>query len=125
MRHRLIVCLLLCLVALGACAAPASHPAPAQPAATDTRPGVVKVDRSCRRDADCAVKDVGNCCGAAPACVNVDSPTDPQGVAAQCRASGRMSICGFRQITSCQCVAGQCADSGAAPDTLPRPAASS
>lgn len=124
MRLLLMTCASACLIALSACAAPAASSDPAEPLATTApRAGLVQVDRSCRRDADCTVKDVGNCCGAAPACVNVDSPTDPQGVAAQCRASGRMSICGFKQITRCQCVAGQCADGDAAPGTLPRPAA--
>jgi hypothetical protein len=66
------------------------------------------VDRSCSSDADCTVKDVGNCCGYYPACVNVDSPTDPEGVKAQCSKSGMASVCGFPAITGCQCVAGQC-----------------
>ncbi|MFC6840049.1 hypothetical protein ACFQGW_09610 [Xanthomonas theicola] len=83
----------------------------------------VKVDGSCRSDADCAVKNVGNCCGAMPACVNRDSPTDPQGVLAQCQASGRMSVCGARAIAGCQCVAGQCSARGAPADTLRAPAA--
>lgn len=68
----------------------------------------VKIDRSCSTDAQCTVKDVGNCCGYYPACVNVDSPTDPEGVKAQCAKSGTASVCGFPSITSCQCVAGQC-----------------
>jgi hypothetical protein len=68
----------------------------------------VTVDYSCRSDGDCAVKDVGNCCGAMPACVNKGSPTDPKAVQAQCAASGQMGICGFREISSCQCVSGRC-----------------
>ncbi|WP_246372727.1 hypothetical protein, partial [Marilutibacter spongiae] len=78
----------------------ATAPAPAQ--------GPVQVDRSCRTDADCTVKDVGNCCGAYPACVNVNSPTDPEGVRAACAEDGMMSTCGFREIQGCQCVAGSC-----------------
>ncbi|WP_425462614.1 hypothetical protein [Marilutibacter aestuarii] len=78
----------------------AEAPAPAQ--------GPVQVDRSCRTDADCTVKNVGNCCGAYPACVNVDSPTDPEGVRAACAKDGMMSTCGFREIQGCQCVAGSC-----------------
>ena len=50
--------------------------------------GAVTVDYACKTSADCAVKNVGNCCGAMPACVNKNSPTDPQGVRAQCAASG-------------------------------------
>lgn len=74
----------------------------------------VKIDRSCSTDAQCTVKDVGNCCGYYPACVNVDSPTDPEGVKAQCAKSGMASVCGFPSITSCQCVAGQCQGSSKA-----------
>ncbi|KLD76163.1 hypothetical protein Y886_22775 [Xanthomonas hyacinthi DSM 19077] len=84
----------------------------------------VKVDTHCRSDADCTVKNVGNCCGAMPACVNRGSPTDPQGVMAQCQASGRMSVCGARAIGGCQCVSGRCSAKGAPVDTLrgPQPA---
>ncbi|MCC4618668.1 hypothetical protein LL965_00710 [Xanthomonas cassavae CFBP 4642] len=69
----------------------------------------ITVVTTCKVDADCAVKNVGNCCGAYPACVNVSSPTDPKGVMAQCQSSGMMSVCGFREISACQCVSGQCA----------------
>ncbi|PPV08637.1 hypothetical protein XBLMG947_0208 [Xanthomonas bromi] len=113
--------LLSCLAAIGCVATPptdaatppaASIPAPAKP---------VTVTTTCRTDADCTVKNVGNCCGAFPACVNVNSATDPNGVLAQCQASGMMSVCGFREISACQCVAGQCAAKDAQADTL-RPA---
>ena len=71
------------------------------------------VDRSCKTDADCVVKDVGNCCGYYPACVNKDSPTDPAAVKAQCAASGMASVCGFAEVTACTCNAGKCeADGG-------------
>jgi hypothetical protein len=82
---------------------PLSDPLPPE------RVQAVQVDRSCRIDADCVVKDVGNCCGAMPACVNRDSPTDPAGVRAACSAQARASVCGFNEITSCQCVRGTCA----------------
>jgi len=76
-------------------------------------PGMV--DTSCKTDADCSVKNVGNCCGNFPACVNVNSPTDPKGVQAQCAKDGMASVCGFAEISSCQCVQGQCqADTAAA-----------
>lgn len=76
-------------------------------------------DRSCRTSADCTVKNVGNCCGYYPSCVNVNSPTDPEGVQAECAARGMSSVCGFPQISGCQCVSGQCRDvtGGAAPAT--------
>lgn len=125
------------LVIVAACrAAPAPQapvqptpaaPAPSASAATTATPApprtgaVAQLDHSCRTDADCTVKNVGNCCGAFPACVNVASPTDPAAVAAQCRASGRMSVCGFKEISGCQCVAGQCTAKDASADTLRRP----
>ena len=71
----------------------------------------VIVDTTCKTSADCAVKNVGNCCGAMPACVNKDSPTDPAAVQAECNAKGMMSICGFKEISACQCDDGQCAPS--------------
>lgn len=65
-------------------------------------------DRSCQADSDCAVKDVGNCCGYFPRCVNKDARTDPAGVRAQCEKDGMSSICGFQEISGCQCVEGRC-----------------
>ncbi|MDR0183359.1 hypothetical protein [Lysobacter arvi] len=138
MRRLLSALLVSSLLALAACAAPSpdhatasapsvatadsSQPATPQPTRArapepapkerqaDAAHSPVKLDFSCRTDADCAVKNVGNCCGAKPACVNVDSPTDPEGVKAQCARSGMMSVCGFKPIEGCQCVQGQCKD---------------
>ncbi len=67
-----------------------------------------KVDYTCATDADCTVKDVGNCCGYYPACVNVDSPTFPEQVKAACAESGTAGICGFPSISGCQCVENRC-----------------
>jgi hypothetical protein len=74
------------------------------------------VDSSCRTDADCAIKDVGSCCGYRPACVNKASPTFPEQVQKQCAKSGRMGICGFPAITGCKCTAGKCEGTGADAD---------
>ncbi|MDR2870984.1 MAG: hypothetical protein LBV45_00285 [Xanthomonadaceae bacterium] len=63
---------------------------------------------TCQTDADCTVKNVGNCCGYYPACVNQNSPANPEAVTAQCQARGMMGVCGFPEITGCQCVSGQC-----------------
>lgn len=71
------------------------------------RPGVA-LDFSCRTDADCTVKDIGNCCGTYPQCVNVDSPTDPKAVQEECRRKGMASTCGFQQLSGCQCVQNRC-----------------
>ena len=62
---------------------------------------------TCKVDSDCVVKNVRNCCGYFPACVNKASPTDPPGVQEQC-ASGKLSVCGFPTIEGCHCVKGQC-----------------
>jgi len=99
-------------------AVPTIQPAPLSPASPA---GLPQLDTTCRTDADCTVKNVGNCCGAFPACVNVASPTDPAAVQAQCRASGRMSVCGFREISGCQCSQGQCTAKSSGADTLRRP----
>lgn len=121
------LCLPLCLCLLGACAMsagsdaqqPATKPAATRPAPPMSRPlppnevrEAPKLDSSCRTDADCAVKNVGNCCGAMPACVNKDSPTDPAAVQSQCAAKGMASICGFRPISACRCNAGSCEPAG-------------
>src|SRR5688500_17951353 len=58
-------------------------------------PTPVQVVRTCKVDSDCVVKDVGNCCGYYPACLNKASPTDPAGVKAQCAKDGMASVCGF------------------------------
>ena len=66
------------------------------------------VDYSCSVPADCAIKDVGNCCGYYPACVNADSPTFPEKVKAACASSGMAGVCGFPSIQSCECLEGRC-----------------
>ena len=71
-------------------------------------PKAAAIDSTCRTSADCAVKDVGNCCGTLPACVNKDSPTDPAAVQAQCQGRGMVGVCGFRDIAACQCVNSRC-----------------
>lgn len=136
---RLIASILISLVialSLTACAAPTATepatgnlagttpPAPPEPPrapppmSTPLPPREVRqevvVDTSCKSNADCAVKNVGNCCGAMPACVNKDSPTDPAAVQAACAAKGMMSVCGFAEISACQCDNGQCAPAGGA-----------
>ena len=95
---------------------PVAGTAPTPPAATP-----VVVDQSCRTDADCTVKNVGNCCGYYPACVNVASRTDPAGVQASCQAKGMMSVCGFAEISGCSCVKGQCAANRDATDSRRMP----
>lgn len=92
---------------LSACASPPARstddpPPPAKSAET--------VDYTCKTDADCEVKNVGNCCGYYPACVNRDSPTFPDRVKAECAKKGTMGVCGFPDVKGCSCVEGRCAD---------------
>lgn len=67
------------------------------------------VDYACTTDADCEVKNVGNCCGYYPACVNRESPTFPDRVKAECAKKAMMGVCGFPEIKGCSCVEGRCA----------------
>ena len=101
------------LMLLAACSSGSTGTTQPPPPGTD-KPALGQIDTRCRSNADCAVKNVGNCCGAMPACVNRDSPTDPQAVQAQCQAKGMMGLCGFREISACQCDNGQCVEAPAA-----------
>nr|WP_257644163.1 hypothetical protein [Luteimonas salinisoli] len=101
--------LLASALALGACAAAPQPGSPVPlpervPAAADP----LQLDRSCASDADCAVKNVGNCCGYFPACVNRDAQPDPDAVRARCADSAMSSVCGFREISACSCVSNRC-----------------
>ncbi|MBI3419802.1 MAG: hypothetical protein HY053_06695 [Proteobacteria bacterium] len=79
-------------------------------------------DTSCKTDADCMVKNVGNCCGYYPRCVNKEARVDPEAVARECAKKKMAGICGFLEIKSCICVEGQCQahgiDSGIKPIKL-------
>ncbi len=136
LRQSVIAALLPAALLLAGCTAPtssqsapdapaaqppvAAKPAPAAPVATpvaqapetmETAPApkaAEELGRSCATDSDCAVKDVGNCCGAYPMCVNKDTKTDPAAVRAQCGKDGMASICGFQEVSGCQCIKGQC-----------------
>jgi hypothetical protein len=105
------------LLALAGCAAPATQapqagPVPSPPAASPAPPSTAQVSRSCKVDADCAVKDVGSCCGYFPACVSKDAKPDPAAVRAQCATQGVAGVCGFREVSGCSCVQGTCRDAG-------------
>ena len=127
MRNAIRFFLAACLLAaLAACAAPpssasagaasagaaqAAAPEKPQPRTGGPLPAervALKIDRSCRADADCAVKDVRNCCGAMPACVNVDAKIDPSRVQEDCKRGGGFAVCGFPAIEGCKCASGQC-----------------
>lgn len=95
--------------------APAPQPAKAAPAPAAPTPvehagnaTPMSPDRTCKTDADCAVKDVGSCCGTLPLCVNKDAKVDPTAVRAQCAKDGMASICGFQPVSGCTCTKGRC-----------------
>lgn len=94
--------LLLSVFWLAACSS-AAEPRLATPSP------LAEVDYSCQVDTDCVVKNVGNCCGEYPACVNRDSPTFPDQVREACVREGRMAVCGFPSIAGCRCVERRCA----------------
>lgn len=112
-RVPLSVVAALALLALVACAAPVTS-APAAATQTPMQDGTplpanaLQSDRSCKVDADCAVKNVGSCCGYQPACVNANAQVDPQAVQADCAARGIAGVCGFVEIQSCACVNARC-----------------
>ena len=115
-----VLALAVSLLLVACAGAPA--PAPPSPIVAPGAPGVAvgepapviadTVSLACKTDADCAIKDVGSCCGYNPRCVNKDSATFPEQVQAQCAKDGRVSTCGFPTISSCACNAGKCAAIG-------------
>ena len=62
----------------------------------------------CNVDSDCVIKDVHNCCGYFPKCVNKDYVPDITAVEKECKEKGAVSICGFPEISSCKCVKNTC-----------------
>jgi hypothetical protein len=89
---------------------PKTAPAPDAPAPVEHAGNAspMSPDRTCRTDADCAVKDVGSCCGTFPLCVNKDAKVDPAAVRAQCAKDGMASTCGFQPVSGCTCTKGRC-----------------
>lgn len=119
-----LMALLMLASLLGGCVAPPAPEPPILPPGQSVERPVTPApigspgnpDRSCRVDADCEVKDVGNCCGYYPMCVNRAATVNPEAVRADCAKRGMASVCGFPDIAGCSCVQGQCAaDSRALP----------
>lgn len=102
-----LLCLLLAACSFGPKPAN-SDPVPPSAVALQRPAATATVDARCKVDADCTVKNVGNCCGYFPACVHEDAAVDPEAVKARCAKEGRMSTCGFREISECRCNAGTC-----------------
>ena len=98
--------LTLLLIACGTATPPDANSS--NPASLAEATGKQEIDYSCETAADCEIKDVGNCCGYYPACVNRQSATFPEQVKAECEKEGRMGVCGFPEISGCDCVEGRC-----------------
>ena len=62
----------------------------------------------CEIDEDCVIKDVHNCCGYYPRCVNKDYTPDIEKVIEECKESGVASACGWPEITNCKCINNNC-----------------
>jgi hypothetical protein len=88
---------------------PATDGPKAPPISLPDADSVGTLDASCKTNSDCAIKDVGSCCGYNPRCLNKDSKTFPEQVKAKCANDGRVGICGFPAIAGCECVQGKCA----------------
>ncbi len=99
-------------------AEPAESSKPTEPNEHNEPSTSASSELRCKTSADCAVKDVGSCCGYQPRCLSKDAQTFPEQVKAQCAKDGRAGICGFQDIASCECVAGQCAASASTGGTL-------
>lgn len=57
---------------------------------------------ACRTENDCAIRDVGSCCGYDPRCANVNA------IFTRPVCNGMAGVCGFAVIDSCACEQGTC-----------------
>jgi len=79
---------------------------------TDIKNSVKKndnsIDYTCVKNSDCVIKNVYNCCGAYPKCVNKNAIINSNFASQNCSKEGFDSICGFPSIDSCQCINSKC-----------------
>lgn len=66
------------------------------------------INSSCEWDSDCEIKDVGNCCGYSPECVNKNSFVNGTLVEELCKKEKEGSACGFVSINYCKCSNKRC-----------------
>ena len=66
------------------------------------------IDRSCIADGDCVIKDVHNCCGYYPQCVNKNAQVNPEMVTMICDKNQLGGICGSDTIKECECMKQKC-----------------
>ncbi len=77
---------------------------------------------ACTKDSDCVVKDVHNCCGYYPACVNTSAVIDVEAVNRECAKQNVAGVCGFPEISGCTCQNGLCVniESGSSSESVPQ-----
>lgn len=66
------------------------------------------INYSCKKNTDCEIKNVSNCCGGYPECVNKNSIADPDFVKKACIDEKLGGICGFPSIENCRCNNNKC-----------------
>lgn len=66
------------------------------------------VNTYCNTVEDCEIKNVGNCCGQLPKCVNKNYIPDPDFVTEKCEDEDLFSGCGFMAFNKCLCVDNNC-----------------
>ncbi|KAF2841041.1 hypothetical protein M501DRAFT_931011, partial [Patellaria atrata CBS 101060] len=60
---------------------------------------------TCTVSSDCAIINRGNCCGYYPVCANAKAQFTPKDA---CPGPGYVSVCGFPEISACECRQGGC-----------------
>eukprot|EP00588_Corethron_pennatum_P017796 CAMPEP_0194304368 /NCGR_PEP_ID=MMETSP0171-20130528/2139_1 /TAXON_ID=218684 /ORGANISM="Corethron pennatum, Strain L29A3" /LENGTH=152 /DNA_ID=CAMNT_0039055629 /DNA_START=87 /DNA_END=545 /DNA_ORIENTATION=+ len=71
---------------------------------------LITITRNCTTHDDCAIRDIGNCCGYYPGCVSIAFCPDIERVKTLCKEQGMASVCGWSTIDACACREGQCTD---------------
>jgi hypothetical protein len=66
------------------------------------------IDYSCNQDIDCKIKDVHNCCGYYPKCVNENVIVNSDFVKEACEKEGLVSVCGYPTVNYCVCEQSRC-----------------
>ena len=64
----------------------------------------------CESNSDCEIKNVGNCCGYYPLCVNSNYEPNITKVQQECFEQGIASVCGWTEIQGCECIENKCQD---------------
>ncbi|MBS3074963.1 hypothetical protein J4429_00730 [Candidatus Pacearchaeota archaeon] len=66
------------------------------------------INYTCEQPEDCEIKDVRNCCGYHPECVNKNSIVNASLVKELCEHGAQTGLCGYKDIKSCKCEKNKC-----------------